>query len=164
MDVLILLRHGKAVREHEAADDKSRGLTERGRRQAAEAGAALAKAGLAPDRILVSGALRTRQTYAALASVFTATPTFLDALYMGRAETVWDEAIRTGGKTVLVIGHNPGLHELAADLAGQSNDHSAPALGLRDRFPTSAYAAFSIAGPRRAAAGPRLLSAWAPSS
>ncbi|HWA23239.1 MAG TPA: histidine phosphatase family protein [Caulobacterales bacterium] len=164
MDVLILLRHGKAVREHEAEDDKSRGLTDRGRRQAAEAGAALAKAGLAPDRILVSGALRTRQTYAALASCFTAAPTFLDALYMARAETVWDEAVRAGGKAVLVIGHNPGLHDLAADLAGQSNDHSAQALGLRDRFPTSAYAAFSIAGPRRTAAAPRLLSAWAPSS
>ncbi|MES1201600.1 MAG: histidine phosphatase family protein [Pseudomonadota bacterium] len=164
MDLLILLRHGKAVREHEAADDKSRGLTERGRRQAAEAGAAIAKAGLAPDRILVSGAQRTRQTYAALSSLFTATPTFLNALYMARAETVWDEAVRTGGRTVLVIGHNPGLHELAADLAGQSNDHSAQALAVRDGFPTSAYAAFSIAGPRRGAAGPRLLSAWTPTS
>lgn len=164
MDVLILMRHGKAVREHEAADDKSRGLTDRGRRQAAEAGAALAKAQLQPDRILVSGATRTRQTYAALANVFQTAPTFLDTLYMAGVETVWAEAVRTGGQTVLVIGHNPSMHALAADLAAQSGDRSAPALALRDRFPTSAYAAFSIAGVRRDAASPKLISAWTPSS
>ncbi len=162
MDVLILLRHGKAVRE--AADDKSRGLTDRGRRQAGEAGAALAAAGLAPDRILVSGAARTRQTYAALESSIGAPPTFRDSLYLASAQQVWDEATRSGGKVVLVIGHNPGLHELAADLAAQSHDRTTAARGLHDHFPTSAYAAFSVAGARMSAAEPTFIAAWKPTS
>ena len=162
MNVLILMRHGKAVRDSEAPDDKSRDLTNRGRRQAAEAGIALKAAGINPDRILVSGAARTRQTYAALSGQFDAAPTFLDDLYMASAETVWNEAIRTGGEVVLVIGHNPGLQALAASLGAQSHDQSAAAKALRQHLPTSAYAAFSIAGTRFDAAGPRLISVWSP--
>ncbi len=164
MNMLILMRHGKAVRENEAPDDKSRNLTDRGRRQAAEAGAALKAAGINPDRILVSGAARTRQTYAALAGQFDAAATFLDDLYMASAETVWTEAIRTGGEAVLVIGHNPGLQVLAASLGIQSHDQSVAAKALQQHLPTSAYAAFSVAGTRSDAAGPRLISVWAPSS
>jgi phosphohistidine phosphatase len=162
MDVLILLRHGKA--EREAADDKSRDLTDRGRRQAAEAGAAIAAEGLEPDRILVSGAARTRQTFAALQSSFGTPATFLDSLYMAPAQQIWNEAIRSGGKIVLVIGHNPGLQDLAADLARQSNDRTSAALSLCDHFPTSAFAAFSASGARMDGAEPTFISAWKPTS
>lgn len=156
MDALILLRHGKAVRDHEAPDDKSRGLTDRGRRQAAEAGAAIANAGLAPDRILVSSAARTRETYAALSSSFAASPAFLDQLYLATGKTIWNEAARSGGRVVLVIGHNPGLHDLGVKLADRAHDHSAAAVALRSNFPTSAFATFSP--PDRAT----LISFWTP--
>lgn len=164
MDVLILMRHGKAAPPDEAPDDKSRGLTERGRRQAAEAGEAIARTGLVPDRILVSGATRTRQTYASLQPSFAAAPTFLDTLYMATAAEIWDEAIESGGAVVLVVGHNPGMHELAAGLADQTGDLSGQSQSLRERFPTSAVAAFSVSGAKRRAANPRLLLTWVPSS
>jgi phosphohistidine phosphatase SixA len=63
-----------------------------------------------------------------------------------------------------VIGHNPGLQELAADLAEQSHDRTTSARGLRDHFPTSAYAAFSVSGARMNAANPTFIAAWKPTS
>jgi phosphohistidine phosphatase len=162
MDVVILMRHGKAVRDHEAPSDRERGLTARGRNDAKAAGAMLRESGLAPDRILVSSAERTRQTYAALGLSIAPAATFEDDLYMASADAIWNAAERSGGSTVLVIGHNPGLHELAADLAEQTHERSAATKSLRQHLPTSAFAVFSIAGSRRRAAGPRLLAIWTP--
>jgi phosphohistidine phosphatase len=160
MEVLILMRHGKAVGPDEAATDKARGLTERGRREAREAGEHLADARLAPDRILVSTATRTRETYAALAGKPAGEADFVEALYMADSEQIWAEAVRSGGDVVMVIGHNPGLHDLAADLIAQAHDRSALGRMLGEHMPTSAYAAFSLSGSTLRAAGPRLLSAW----
>ena len=56
MRTLILFRHAKAVRAHEAESDEARGLTGRGRREAALAGAAMEDAGLKPTLALVSTA------------------------------------------------------------------------------------------------------------
>src|SRR5262245_54911270 len=113
MEVLILLRHGKAVGHDEADSDRARGLTARGKREAAQAGRTIAEAGLCPDKILVSTALRTRETFEALAPSVNVAPTFIDDLYMADDTAIWAHAARAGGKTVLVIGHNPGLHDLA---------------------------------------------------
>ena len=161
MEVLILMRHGKAVRPDEAPSDKARGLTERGQRDAKEAGEKLAAAGLKPDRILVSTAVRTRETYSALAKSFSAKPDFVEALYMADAKHIWDEAERSGGDVVMVIGHNPGMHDLAADMLAQAHDRSALGKTISAHMPTAAFAAFSLAGTARHAAGPRLLTAWA---
>jgi phosphohistidine phosphatase len=160
MDVLILMRHGKAVRE--APSDRERGLAPRGVREAAAAGAQIVAAGLTPDRVLVSAAERTRQTYAALAGDVTAPAEFLEPLYMANAKTIWDAAAASGGRVVLVIGHNPGMHELAIDLVAQSHEKSAATKTIRERFPTSAFAAFSITGDVRHAAGSRLVAHWSP--
>ena len=62
MRTLILLRHAKAVRAHEADSDEARALTPRGRRDAAAAGAAMAEGALKPALALVSTAQRTRET------------------------------------------------------------------------------------------------------
>jgi phosphohistidine phosphatase len=162
MEVLILLRHGKAVGHDEAESDRARGLTARGKREAAEAGRQIAEGGFAPDKILVSPAARTRETYEALAPCFDAKPTFVDDLYMATDATIWSCAAHSGGNVVLVIGHNPGLHELAADLVTQAKDNSKRARQIVGHVPTSGFAAFSVTGAKRQNAGPRLLSAWRP--
>ena len=80
---------------------------------------------------------------------------------MAEAEDIWREADRSGGDVVMVIGHNPGLHELAADMLAQAHDRSALGKTISAHLPTSAFAAFSLAGSARHAAGPRLLAGWA---
>lgn len=162
MDVLILMRHGKAVRDDEAPSDRERGLTARGRRDARAAGERLVAAGLIPARILVSGAQRTRETHEALAECLPAPSELIDGLYMATAKTIWNAAMAGGEGAVMVIGHNPGIHELAASLAKQSHERSPAANAIRLAMPTAAYAAFSITGSTRDAAGPRLLSTWSP--
>lgn len=163
MKTLILMRHGKAVREHEAPNDRARGLTGRGRRDAAAAGAALIAAGVKPDFALISSAHRTRETaFFALGEIAPIGAHIDDALYLAEPRAIWDAAMACAGEKVLVIGHNPGLHELAAELVSQANERSKDARAVADSFPTSAFAAFEIEGDILAAAGPRFIAAWRP--
>lgn len=166
MPTLILLRHGKAVRETDAPTDQARRLTERGRRDATEAGARIAAANLRPTVALVSPAERTRETAAcALAALPDAAPKILDGLYMAAPETVWDAALAAfaaGPETVLVIGHNPGLSELTSLFIEQDNDGSRLARDLSDGLSTAAFAAFDIRGDVLDAAAPRLMAGWRP--
>ncbi len=163
MDMLILMRHAKAVREHEAPSDMARALTERGQEDAAEAGRALARAGLIPDRVIVSTALRTRETFLAAAVALNHPHVrLLDRLYAAEPGVIWGEAVRAGGARVLVVGHNPGLQALAAALVGHAHDRSAPARRLSEHLPTAAFAAFTLTGSTLEAPGPALVAAWAP--
>jgi phosphohistidine phosphatase SixA len=83
---------------------------------------------------------------------------------MADAETIWAEAQRAKADTVLIVGHNPGLHDLAARLIEQARDRSALARGVSETMPPAAWAAFSVSGGPLAAAGARLESTWAPKS
>ena len=158
MEQLILMRHAKAEPEHGYAADRDRPLSPRGRDAALQAGRQLSSLAIKPDVALVSTALRTRETWQ---QVKTNLPSlearFLDTLYMASPERIWREAQAAGGATCLVIGHNPGLHELAQILVAQSYEESAPAQKVRERFPTSAFAAFQLSGDALEASGPRLL-------
>ena len=161
MRELILLRHAKAVSAEGVSDDRARSLTDRGRREAKAAGAALTAAGIAWDAVRVSTSARTRETAAlALGEAPAPTPVFLDALYLAEADTIWAIAQSTGADRVLIIGHNPGLHELAMDLIRQAHDRSKAGLALQEGLPTSAFAHFSLKGDVIDAAAPTLLNAW----
>ena len=162
MRTLILMRHAKAARAHEAPSDEARGLTERGRRDAEAAGAALAEAGLAPALALISSALRTRETAAHALKHFAVETRFEAALYNAAPEGVWDAFSASDAACVIVIGHNPGLGELASLLIRQAHDGSKLAREFAGNFPTAAFAAFEIGGDLMAAAGPRLIAAWTP--
>lgn len=163
MEHLILLRHAKAVRPHEAPHDRARGLTGRGRREAREAGEAIAALGVEPAITLVSPAQRTRETWAIASAALPWKPRTVetDALYDASAETIWREAqeaaLTEGASGVIVVGHNPGLHDLAALLLRQAADRSRPAQSLSEHLPTSGFAAFALTGDSLRAAGPRLL-------
>ncbi|MBL0888066.1 histidine phosphatase family protein [Myceligenerans sp. I2] len=142
---LVLLRHAKAE-PATASDDALRPLALRGRTQAAGLGAALVALGAAPDVVLVSSALRTRQTWnlakGGLNGRRSGVPTVVvtDALYNARVSDVLglvadlDESART----VLVIGHEPTMAATAAFLAGPGSDDAALAQ-VRVGVPTATY-------------------------
>lgn len=162
MRTLILLRHAKAVRAHEADSDEARGLTGRGKREAALAGAAMEDAGLKPKLALVSSAQRTRETAEAGLQNFALETRIEDALYHAALEGIWDAFIASEAESVVVVGHNPGIGELVSTLVHQAHDGSKLAREVSGHFPTAAFAAFEIRGELLRAAGPRLLTAWKP--
>jgi phosphohistidine phosphatase len=149
MHQLILLRHAKAARETIGVADHDRPLTADGRQAAVAVGKAMRRAGLSPDVVLVSSSLRTQQTLDALedANMWDERPNIdtLPVLYMATPNQIRD-ALRDLPETVrsaLVVGHNPGLHELAINLAGPSSVK--PELSrLSQGFPTASLAEFLV--------------------
>ena len=153
MHQLFLLRHAKA--EHSGSvSDHNRALTDKGRFDAAEIGKAMRLAGLAPEVVLVSTALRTQQTLEALehAGVWDEWPNIepLPQLYMATPPQMLS-ALRDLPETVrsvLVVGHNPGVHSLALQLAGEQPP-AADYARLQNGYPTSTLSEFLTTGPWR---------------
>lgn len=160
--MLILFRHAKAVRAHEADSDEARGLTGRGRRDAAAAGAAMEDAGLKPALALVSKSLRTRETAEHGLQNFDLESRVDSALYHAAPESLWDAFMASDADSVVMVGHNPGMGELVSILVHQAHDGSKLAREFAGHFPTAAFAAFEIKGDLLRAAGPRLIAVWKP--
>jgi phosphohistidine phosphatase len=134
---LVLFRHGKAVRPGEAPDDFSRGLTERGRSEARSQAEALRALGCLPDVALVSTALRACQTWDEAAPAFPATQARLNRqLYLATPDIYLDSARTAGAACVMVVAHDPGLHELACSLL-RGNAASPQAQLLKAGLPTA---------------------------
>ena len=145
MHLLHLLRHAKSGRD-EGVEDRDRTLSKRGREAARAIGKRLPRAIGAIDLVLCSSSARTRETADLVLAAFDARPRVLfeDGLYLvGEAALLrrlrrLDEA----SGSVLVIGHNPGLHRLAVALAApKSPQFAALAEG---KFPTTARASLRI--------------------
>jgi phosphohistidine phosphatase len=148
MRQLLLLRHAKSSWDDASMPDRDRPLNARGRRAAAMMRHAMRDLGLAPDLVLLSTSRRTMETLEALEpwdetpliepldSLYLANPMQLLAALHGIAETV---------RSVLVIGHNPGLHDLALSLAAPPAESDAQR-ALADGFPTGALAEFVVPG------------------
>jgi phosphohistidine phosphatase len=144
---LILVRHAEAG---SATADRDRQLTPRGQRQAAAVGAWLVGAGITPDGVLVSPARRTLQTWDRLREALgPTTPERIadERLYANTVDAVL-EAIREAAgdvTTLLVVGHNPSVGQLARLL----DDDGSPA--ARERlsagFPPAAVAVFDVPWP-----------------
>ena len=147
MQRLILLRHGKAESVAASGGDFERGLTERGRRDAALIGRVLAQAGFAPDLALVSSARRARETWDQVSPTFPyARRETARLLYLASSEQL--AQVVAGAtepvSTLIIVGHNPGLHEFAMTLWGQTPLGAGAINPLDGGFPTSAAAAFSL--------------------
>jgi len=148
MHRLILLRHAKTEATAASGGDFERGLTERGRRDAGLMGRTLAEAGLSPDRVLVSAARRAQETWRMMADWFpVAAVEPRRDLYLAQAGAIAavveaDQAEHAEG-VLMVIGHNPGLHEYAVSLLGRRGGPSAAREALMDAFPTAAAAVFA---------------------
>ena len=135
---LILLRHAKAERAVPGASDRDRALIDRGRKDAGKIGAYMAGHALVPDRVLISTAARCQQTWKAAAGAFKPSPaaTSAEKLYDATQHDIL-AAIKeapAAAHSLLVVGHNPGLHELALMLIA-SGDVDARER-LREKLPT----------------------------
>ena len=132
---LILTRHAKSDWSDEDLSDHDRPLNGRGRMAAAELGQWLASRDYLPDEVLCSDAARTRETWETVAAALPSAPVprLLPDLYEAGSDAVLALIRATRGRTVLVIGHNPGLADLAARLVAEPPHHADFA-----RYPTAA--------------------------
>jgi phosphohistidine phosphatase len=147
MERLILFRHGKAEPESESGDDFDRRLTPRGARESLAMGETLADLGMNPNLVLASSAARTRETWAAAATVFPkAQVQFEDDLYHADSGLVRRAAERAGNgvATLMVVGHNPGLQELTVRLLMEGAAPASLVAKAQRQFPTAAAAVFLI--------------------
>jgi phosphohistidine phosphatase len=107
--------------------------------------------GLAPDLVLVSSARRTLQTLEAL-EPWDETPLIepMDALYLADPKQILKvvQGVAETVRSVLLVGHNPGLHEFAVKLVGaETNPLANPDMRrLIDGYPTGALAEFVVPG------------------
>lgn len=145
MSELYLLRHAKAVPPEEAGADRDRPLEKRGRRAAQAVGRWIAEHHLAPALVLCSPSARTRQTLDIVAASFDHPPRILmeDKLYLASAAQLLARLRRLPADTesVLLVGHNPGFHELATYL---SEVAAGPLIARLGDFPTGALACFEV--------------------
>jgi phosphohistidine phosphatase len=148
---LMLLRHAKTETDAPSGHDRDRRLDDRGRVDAAEIGGWIARHPPFPDRVLVSPAVRARQTWEIAREAmleFAPEPQveFVPGLY-GADPTLLLQTIRmaeaTAAKRLMLVGHNPGMHELALALTG-SGDGSAKK-ALDDNLPTAGLVIFEFA-------------------
>ena len=106
---------------------------------------------LVPDMVLVSTAQRTMQTLQAL-EPWDETPLVepMDSLYLAPAPALLAtlRGVPETVRSVLLVGHNPGLHELAVLLVGaQETLGNADMRSLADAYPSGALAEFALPGP-----------------
>jgi phosphohistidine phosphatase len=144
---LVLVRHAQAGN---APVDADRPLTPQGERRAAEIGAWLARTDVVPDLVLVSSARRAVQTWELAGALLTPVPHSVvdERIY----ENTVDDLLAAIGeapeevRTVAVVGHNPSVGVLAAELDGGEGDPDARS-GLQDGFPAGGVAVFDLAVP-----------------
>jgi phosphohistidine phosphatase len=146
MKTLYLLRHAKSSWETEGQRDFDRPLNPRGEAGALIMGAYCVREALAPDIIYCSPAVRTQETCARIRGVGVAWPAEIiaDDIYMASAETLWSLVKSTPetANSVMVIGHNPGLEDLAFMLIAKGE----PELRARldEKFPTATLCALTF--------------------
>jgi phosphohistidine phosphatase len=151
---LMLLRHAKAGPP--SAQDIDRPLAERGREAAPLMGAYLKEEQLFPDLALVSSATRTRETWDLLQPhlgevevryeprIYEASPERLLAVV---------REVEPDYRTILMVGHNPGFQDLAAQLVNHGDRYAYAR--LTQKFPTAALAVLDFDGEEWADAAPR---------
>lgn len=147
---LILTRHAKSDWSQPGQSDADRPLNRRGQRDAPRLGLWLASRGYLPDLVLCSTAARTRETLDLVLTTLGSAPEVrhLPSLYHAEPEAIQAELARAAGKTVMVVGHNPGIAAFAQDLV-----HDRPLHPRFDDFPTAATAVIDFALPTWAEIG-----------
>jgi len=135
---LMLFRHAKSDRPS-GVEDHERPLAHRGREESALMGRHMAREGLVPDLVSVSTSVRTRETWTLARPAFLQTPARRDEprLYNASAQTLLAVAREADSSigSQLLIGHNPGLYDLAVQLAAKGD--ATLLARLRDGLPTA---------------------------
>ena len=148
---LMLLRHAKTENDAPSGRDQDRRLDNRGRTDAAEIGGWIGRHPPFPDSVLVSPAVRAYQTWeiaweAMKDKVPQPQVELLPELYgadPAQLLQIIRAASATDSQRLMLVGHNPGMHELALALAGSGDADGRKALA--DNLPTSGLAIFDFA-------------------
>jgi phosphohistidine phosphatase len=148
MKRVYLLRHAKSSWKDDSVADRDRPLAGRGRRAAKAMAGHLEAEGIRPDLVLCSPARRTRETLQRVEGAFG-----------DRVEARLDEALDGASEpellarlaelpdevgSVMLIGHNPGLEELALALASDGEGLAR----MREKYPTAALATIDLPAER----------------
>lgn len=146
MPELHLMRHAKASWQLAGELDFERDLVEQGVEDAKATAAKLTSLGIDPDLVICSSARRTRSTLKAISTAIGADTTveFDDAVYQATAGALLElvRSVDPGHRSVLMIGHNPSIHDFALELASRGDQLER----LAAKFPTSAFASLSFDG------------------
>ncbi len=142
MKTIYLLRHAKSSWNDASFPDLQRPLAPRGRKAAPRMGTHMTRHGLVPDRVLCSAARRAVETWQALAlPLRDETPVEIrEDLYHASPGTILEvlRELPAEVDSVLLIGHNPTLEELALALAGSGEQEALE--DLERKYPTGAMA------------------------
>lgn len=144
MKRLHLLRHAKSSWDDLAVDDHERPLAPRGRKAAAAMAMWLAEHEVRPQLVLCSTATRTRQTLGRLLPALGDPEiAYEDGLYHAGADALLERLRAVPGSTgeVLLVGHNPGLQELAVLLAAPGPQRER----IEAKLPTGALVSLDVA-------------------
>lgn len=146
----MLARHAKSSWGDLALSDHDRPLNRRGRDAAPRVGRALSEAGFVPELVYSSTSARTRETWQLLAPAFNTQPdvVYHQELYLASPRAVLDVIATASDEvsTLLVLGHNPSTHALAAFLS--RTGHPDLIERIRYKFPTGAVAVIELEGAR----------------
>jgi phosphohistidine phosphatase len=142
---LMLLRHAKTKRAKPGERDRDRKLIKRGRADAPIVGAYMAHHGLTPDLAVVSPAVRAQETWTLLAAAFDEMPRSKvdDRIYNANPQKLLEViAEPRKARKLLIVGHNPSLHEFALQLIASGSIEAREQ--LRKKLPTSGLVVFDL--------------------
>lgn len=148
MKTLYLLRHAKSSWDDPSLGDHDRALNARGRDDAAKLAEVVAALEAPPELVLCSTAKRTRQTLRLVMPGPTKVPTeFRQSLYLASVETLLAaiQGIDDERRSVMLVGHNDGLHHVACALVGSGNAELAHR--LQQKLPTCGFVHLSFTEP-----------------
>ena len=146
MKTLFVLRHAKSDWSVAGQDDHERALAGRGERAALVMGRYMAQKGYRPDFILCSDARRAADTCAIVTSQWKTVPPIETerSLYLAGPRGVLDRlgAVVSRHAGVMIVGHNPDLHEVVAGLAQSGSVEWLQSAA--EKFPTAALAVLEL--------------------
>lgn len=139
MKTLYLLRHAKAEPGSKELGDRDRPLSVRGREACGLIGIYIKTKGYKPSLIISSPAARTRETVERVVKAADINPLqqYIDKLYLATADEIlhYVRLVNDTLPSVMVVGHNPGMHHAALVLA--QAERSALRMGLELKYPTA---------------------------
>lgn len=142
MKYLYLYRHADAAPQAPEQTDHERTLSPRGQEEAARIGQFLAGEEATPELVLCSSAVRTRMTLEITGKYLPEQPETLHshALYLASAGDMFHvvQGVETDAESIMLIGHNPGIHEFALMLARHGDTQALNALKMA--YPTACLA------------------------
>ncbi|HYM33059.1 MAG TPA: histidine phosphatase family protein [Candidatus Cybelea sp.] len=150
LKTLYLLRHAKSAWDRPELDDHDRGLNARGRAACDALAKHMRRAGIKPALVLVSSARRAQETWSRIAAALQRPPPVREAadLYMAEIGDLLRilRDVDDRAASVMLVGHNPGLEELAHEIVGGGAQQALKRMATK--FPTGALATIELPAKR----------------